>query len=328
MAESGFKNVSVQADRVIVSRPFDVIGGGIATVLYVLFLYALFDDGFPLRRIETGYVIAFAVSTILWLWYMSGRRMTTIFDAAEGKVYRKNLFLTEKTLDFADLGGIVEVSHRADCSGGSYFKIATRANRFGKGYRLTKTYKGADTEFLYMRTAALPAIEAMAGLEGRTEEAKAEVDLNNPVFYSKNGGLYARRFWRRPLFFLCLGLVIVVVGWRQPNVWTMGIGAAIAVIMLALPVTKVVLDTDNQVIRTYALLGLRERRRIPFADYLAVESTRTSTNGIYSGTTLEMRFAGEHKNVPLATAYFTRSLTALAAETEAILQGGVKAKDS
>lgn len=328
MAESEFKNVSVQADRVVVSQPFDLLGGVIATALYVLILYALFEKGFPLRQIRTGFIIAFAITTAIWLWYMAGRRMTTVFDAAEGKVFRRNLFRTEKVLDFTALDGIVEVSHGAGYSGGSYFKIAPKANRFGKGYRLTRTYKGADTEFLYMRTVAIPAIEAMAGLEGRAVEAAAEVDLDSPGFYTKAGGHYVRRFWRRPLVFLCFGLALAAFGWSGANNWAIGTGLGIALVMLLLPVSKLVLDTDDKVISTYHMLGLRQKQRIPFADYLAVESTRTRINGIYTGTTLEMRFAGDHKNLPLATVYFTGSLGGLAAETEAILQGGGSDDDS
>lgn len=332
MAEPASKNVTRTQDTLTISQPFDVIGGVIATALYALILYALFDDGFPLRQVRTGYVIAFAITTAIWVWYMAGRRIVTVFDATAGKMYRKNLLRTVKALNFADIDGIVEVFQRADCTGGRYYKIAPKANPYGKGYRLTKTYPGGNIKFpdiaeLYdMRVAVIPAIEEMVGLKGRAEAA--EVDLDSTAFYSRVGRQYIRRFWRRPLVFLCFGLALAAFGWGEANNWAVVTGLGIAAAMLLLPVSKLVLDTDEQVVLTYNLLGLREQRRIPFADYLAVESTRNSTNGIYTGTALEMCFDGDHKNVPLATVYFTSSLAGVAAETEAIIRSARPRDDS
>lgn len=322
MPDHAFDSALVGDGRVVVLLPLRRLAAAVATLAYCGLLYVFVEDGFPVHNRAPAYWIAFAIVTAIWLWYMARLKTTTVFDAADGSVRRRNLLMPVKSFAFDEVAEIVEVRHEEGMYKGSYFKIAPKANRYGKGYRLTKTYSGADPELIAMRTVVVPAIQAMLRPAGAaaTEQTQA-TDLDTPRFYRRRGGKYARRFWRTSACFLAAGVAAAIFGIRDGNAWTTGFGIFLLVVPCVLT-TKIVLDTDARLVRVYSLFGLRERRSVPFSAYLAVEATRNSGNGIYVGTNLEMRFDGEYANVPLAMAFFTGSLAGLADETEAIVRAG------
>lgn len=321
MPDGMFRNVSVRDGRVVVVSQLRLFAAAASTLLYCLILYGLGEDGFPVRRSLTAYWVTFLVATPVWLWYLAQQKATTVFNAAERLVRRRNLLWPMKALPFDDVDGITEVGHEEGGATGSYFRIALKGNRYGKGHLLTKAYSGADPELLYLRAVAIPAIQRMIHPEGEpTAEPDRGVDPGNPRFYSKIGGKYVRRFGRAIVFLLAAGGCIAALGLRDGNGWTVGLGASLAALSL-MCTAKIGLDTDTRLVRVYMAFGLWEQRTAPFSDYVAVEATRNSGGGIYRSTRLEMRFEGKHRNVPLAMVYFTGSLAPLADETDAIVRG-------
>ena len=113
------KNVTVHTDRVTVILPFTWVGALVATAVYALVLYALYEDGFLRRPTVLAYPITFAVATLLWLWYMAKRRIVRTFNAANRSVERKNILWREKMLRFDDVAAVSEVGYKGIVPPGS-----------------------------------------------------------------------------------------------------------------------------------------------------------------------------------------------------------------
>ncbi|MCD8141372.1 MAG: hypothetical protein LUE17_16680 [Planctomycetaceae bacterium] len=304
--------------RAVVVRPFSFFRALLATIPYGVVLAILHDEGFPAnaRNFEFNAVV-FAIATVLWLGYLVKLRRTTIFDPEEGRVTVRNLLWAEKTLLPDDITALVEVVDGRT----SYFKIAPRRDRFGKGYRFTRSFSGADERLIAMRATIIPAIEAMMGIH-QNEVGVNEISLERPKYYSRRDGQFTRRFWRRSLLFLVIYLPLIASGIMTGNVYAIGVGSVLLFLCDFLPTSKIVFDTDEVVVRVYNFLGLRLRRSIPFSAFISMQSTRHSYNFIYVMTTLSMVFEDPHKDLQLGAVYFTGSLTRLADETEAIIRLG------
>ncbi|MCD8351153.1 MAG: hypothetical protein LUC93_11140 [Planctomycetaceae bacterium] len=308
-------SVVLEDRRAVVTRPFSILRALVATIPYGVVLGILHDEGFPFnsRNFEANAVV-FAIATVLWLGYLVKLRRTTIFDPEEGRVTVRNLLWTEKSLLPDDITALIEVVDGRT----SYFKIAPRKDRFGKGYRFTRSFSGADARLAAMRATIIPTIEAMMGIN-QNEVAMDDIDLERPKWYSRRDGQFTRRFWRRSLLFIVICLPLIASGIMTGNVYAIGAGSVLLFLCDLLPTSKIVLDTDEAVVRVYNFLGLRQQRCIPFAAFISMHSTRHTYNYIYMMTTLSMVFEDPYKDVQLAATYFTGSLTRLADETEAIV---------
>ncbi len=323
-----FKNIAAGEKRITITKPFKIIPAVIATAIFAFILYALLEDGFPLRQTDTPYVVVFVVSTLVWLWYIARLKTTTIFEAESGIIRRKNLLGFGKTLRFDQVADITLVVKDEGCWQGEFFKIAPKNDRFGKGYILTKTYSDFDDELEHLRHVIVPELRTMLGvaveeeMQENTEAGKsnaAPVPPEAPRFFSKSGGVYSRRFWRQIIFYLILALFFIIWGVASKNYIAAGVGAVFLLAACCFQ-AKVSLDTDTNMVRVYLCFGLWERTVIPFSQFVSIGSTRSSTNGIYGGTSLDMHFSGKIKTVPLAKVYFTKNLDSLAKEAETILQ--------
>jgi hypothetical protein len=325
-----YKNVAVSDRQVTITKPFKIIPGVIATLIFGIFLYALVEDGFPLRHTRTPYLVVFVAATLIWLWYVARLKTTTVFDAESGTIRRKNLFGLGKTLRFDQVADVTLVVKDEGCWQGEYFKLSPKNNRFGKGYILTKTYSDFDEELEHLRHGVVPELRRMLGVveegtaatDAQPEERRKQTDTPTlpeaPRFFSKSGGVYSRRFWRQITFYSVLALGFIVWGLADKNYIAAGLGAVFLIAACCFP-AKVSLDTDTNTVRLFLCFGFWQRHVIPFSQFVTIGSTRSSTNGIYNGTSLEMHFSGKTKNVTLARVYFTGGLDGLATEAETIV---------
>lgn len=327
------KNMTVEDGRITIVNPLSIIQTLIAVAAYGGLLFVLVEDGFPFRRFTLPYLIAFLIFTAIFVLFLASRKTTTVFDAAERKVYRRNLLWSTAVLDFDDIAGVTAVAHSESGSSGEYYKISLKADPLGKGYRLTNLYSATDDEALYMRMAAMPALEKMfagsaaSGTEGSVEQAvggrgDAVPELpENPVFYRKNGGKYVRLYFYRVLPFLIIGAAVVGQGVSSGKIQTVGFGLILMAVTALFPF-RLILDTEDKLIRIGRVYGLWEKK-VPFEQYDGIQVVRQTTNGIYTGTHLEMQFADGKGDFSVGWAYFTKKLDPLLRETEAVILGGV-----
>lgn len=333
-----FKNIHVSERQITITKPFKIIPGVIATLIFAIVLYALVEDGFPLRHVKTPYLVALVVSTLVWAWYVARLKTTTVFDADSRTIRRKNLFGLAKTLRFGEVADITLVIKDEGCWQGEYFKISLKNNRFGKGYILTKTYSDFDDELEHLRHVVVPEIrtildvaeEGIDTMNAQPEEGRTQTGIpvlpEAPRFFSKSGGVYSRRFWRQITFYSILALFFIIWGLADKNYIAAGLGAVFLIAASCMQ-SKVSLDSDTNMVRVFLCFGFWQKSVIPFSQFVSIGSTRSSTNGIYNGTSLDMHFSGQTKNVTLAKVYFTGSLDGLAMEAETIITASL-AKDS
>lgn len=310
-----FKNIDVSERQITITKPFKIIPGVIATLIFAIILYALVEDGFPLRHIRTPYLIALVVSTLVWTWYVARLKTTTVFDADSRTICRKNLFGMGKTLRFDEVADITLVIKDEGSWQGEYFKISAKNNRFGKGYILTKTYSDFDDELEHLRHVVVLEIRTILGVveEGvdttnaQPEEGRTQTGIpalpEAPRFFSKSGAVYSRRFWRQIMFYVIVALGFLIWGLVDKNYFAAGVGAIFLIAACCMP-AKVSLDTDTNMVRLFLCFGYWQRTVIPFDQFVSIGSTRNTTNGIYNGTSLDMHFSGKTKNVTLAKVYF------------------------
>lgn len=326
---SGLKhnNIGLEEGRVTIVKPASILKLAVATGIYALLLYALYDEGFPFRRFSAGLAIAFVVFTLIWVWYVARQKTTSTFVEAERRVYRRNMLWTTAVLEFADIDSVTGVDVSEGYGRGTFYKIAMKSDVYGKGHRLTRTYGDTDDELSYMRLAAKPALDKMLAAVGGGENPEAgpatPIVPENPVHYRKSGANYVITYPKRIAGFLLVGAVLLLYGLFN------GLGAiatvgAILVGVTFLFVARITLDTEMRVIRVGKAFGMREKR-IPFDQFAGVYVVRSTTNGIYTGTTLFLRFEGEQPDVELARVYSTKGLKALERETEAIIHGVLEA---
>lgn len=345
MAVQQHGNISVEDEQVSVTLPFDYFGALIATGAYGLILFAMVDDGFPLRRITLPYLVMFVIATLVWGWFMARRRIVTTFDGRERKVYRRNLLGMVKTIDFARIGSVTPVENTGMFSGGgSHYSIKLADDRHGKGYTLTNTTTAANPERVFFLTAALPKIQEMFSADdvqtadggGTSETSRAATgETGNAVpertrFFRQRNGVYTRRktfiaIGATFLGLMMLGSAIVVgVSGKDSDMTSMlisgGLGALLAWFGMT-RIAKVELDTQERKIRMCNWLGFRRKRSYDFTQFSGFNSTRHYTNGIYTGTELSMCFVDGSSEPSLASALRTKKLTAFSEEVEQIIFG-------
>ena len=207
-------NIRIEDGRAVVTKPFAVLSGVIATAAYGFVLFALFESGFVIRNVSLPLVIVFLVSTAAWVWYMAGRKIVTTFEAAEGRVYRRNFLYTTAVIDFSDIAGVFEMSESGDGGTSVYFRISLKSDEYGKGYRLTRSYAPTDDEAVYMKRTGLEALNVMiagasqagGGDGGPADAAGIPLTL---VAYARTGNRFARTSWLGVGVFLLVGLVVI-----------------------------------------------------------------------------------------------------------------------
>lgn len=316
-------NIAMEDKRIAITMPFYWLRGIIATGIYGLFLFILIEDGFPLRHFSIGNLVVFLVTTAIWLWYVARQKTVTTFDAIDKKAYRRNPLYTMNEVDFADIAEITAVSESGTGGGGTYFKIALKKDRLGKGIRITDSYKETDLEMLRLTNTVLPAVAKMLEeAEGGGETAERKTGFpENPSCYRKVDAHYVFNRAGRAMCVVLVGLAILALGLYKGEWVLWAAGIAIALYSLVI-IVAIDMDTAARTITLNRAFGLW-KKSLPMKRFVAINITRSHTNGFYTGTTAAMEFAEPEQTADLAWAYFTKKLSVLVDESNAIIFGSL-----
>lgn len=238
--------IEVRDGNVSATTPLPLMKALVATGIYGIVFYALLEDGFPFRHFALSYLIVFAVTTLIWGWYVLRLRITTTFDSHAKTASRRNLLFTVESIPFSDIADVTKVRESGE---GAYFKIAMKKDPLGAGRRLTGTYVDGEAEYEFFKEHALPAIEEMLDTARKESGEVAEEQLTelpeNPVSYRKIGALYVRRMWWGVCAAVAVGLYIIISALRSGDsgVALIGVGAILFTLVL---IHSITLDTENR----------------------------------------------------------------------------------
>ena len=340
------RNVSIEGEQVAVTLPFDYFGGCIAIAAYVGVVALLVEAGFPHRLFTAGHIGFFLIVTLIWAWYMSRRRVVTTFDGRERRVTRRNLFGMEKTFDFADIGGVMSIDNSG---GGSYYSLKLANDVHGKGYLLTRTMNEASPERAFFQASVLPKIQEMlaAGKQGASSVAPGRADAGSASrgisgaryalpeqtrFFRRRGMVYTRSKALGSAIVMLLGAALIVAGFvALLGKGDSGVTGALVMLGLGLlflwfgvnRIFKIELDAGEKKIHLCNWLGYRRKRSRDFADFSGFSTTRNYTNGIYTGTEMELCFSDGTVEPGLVHVFMTKKLTGLSDEIENIIYGAL-----
>lgn len=316
-AGPAYRKVIVEENRVSLTVSLDWLRAGLATAAYAFILYALFDYGFPHRRFSLTSLVVFLAFSAAWLWYVARQKSVAVFDANDRKVHRRNLLYGLPDIDFSEIAEITAVGESGGGSGGTYFKIAFKADKLGKGVRITDNYRGTDLEFVHLTQKALPAITAMLEADNAGAPDRSAGLVENPSRYVKTGSQYVQKRWGRIGGAIAIGLVLLVYGF-QKGAFGLCLGGAAVLLYSVFVVNVVVLDTAAKTITLAKAFGFW-KSTYAMERFVGISVTRTHTNGLYSGTSADIEFANPAKTVQLAHVYFTKGLSVLVDESNAII---------
>lgn len=270
--------------------------------------------------------------TVIWLFLMRNFGSRIIFDPSSRKVYKKTLVGHKELMGFEDIAEIapVEESSQNCAVTSTYFKIAPKGDRFGKGVRLTTSFTAKDRDkFIEEELPSLARIldlgTAAPASGAPTDEARdagAVSPPENPRRYRKNGEMYTLPFRLRILVLIVAALVCFAVapGIDEPNVGYLVAGIGAALLLLAFfSQTRLTLDRSSRTITLVTGFGLLKKTN-SFDDFEGLSVNRETLNFIPSGTYLFMNVAGRKAPILLAKTYlFTKKLNAVGEETMRIL---------
>lgn len=290
---------------------------------YFIALIIAFHEG--LAELSVAGCLIFAIATLFFLACLVRQRVTTVFDRLERTVHRRNPLQAMADIPFADIAEIAMVND----AGAVYFKIAPKADRLGKGFRITRNYDNNNEEFFYMLMRARPAISGMLEAGREQDSAAASAWLaERPVLYSRSGHVYTFASWRNQIMALIVS-VAMLSAFAFLDDWLRWIGLVIG--GLAFPAAffidnRIIIDARAKTIRFATPVGLLETS-LPLSRYSGLHVVRNYTNGLYTHTTVSLEFRDPEQRVDLYSAIWTKTLSALAVETEAIISAAKDGPD-
>jgi|GEM_PF-5321677 len=292
-------------------------------LIYIIALIIAFYEG--LAELNRVGVTVFAVSTPIFLICLLRLQVTTVFDRLKRTVHRRNLLHAMADIPFEQIAEIVMVNDM----GPVYFKIAPQGDRLGKGFRITRNYDNRNEELLYMGLKALPAISEMLGARPESSSTQAAAGLaEHPLLYAKSGHIYTFTTWRNQ------GLALVIAGlmltgsayiddWLRWLVLAFGVLAFLAVFLVT---HRITIDVKEKSILFSTLSGLFNTS-LPLSRYSGLSVVREHTNGLYTHTTVHLQFRDPDVSTDLYWAIWTKTLSALATETQAIIADALARPD-
>lgn len=319
-------NILVECDRVTLKSIPPWIHTFLLTAFYAIALIFAFHEG--LADWSIAGCVLFAVSTPIFLVCLVRQKVTTVFDRLERTVHRRNPLWTMAGIPFEEIAEITMV----DDAGAVYFKIAPKANRLGKGVRISRNYDGRSGEFLYMIMRCLPAVSGMleeCQTPGADPATASAMLAEHPVLYSRNGSVYTFTTWRNQ----CLALVLsagMLLGFAYLEDWMRWIGLVIGCLafLAAFVVNnRIVIDAGEKTIRFSDLFGIL-KTTFSLSRYAGLRIVREYTNGIYTHTTASMEFRDPEVTSDFYWAVRTNTLSALAEETQAIIAAALAGPDN
>ena len=308
-------NILVEKDRVTLKSVTPWIHTFILVMFYVIALILAFHDG--LAELSLVGCAVFVVSTPIFLAFIVRQKVTTVFERRKRTVHRRNPVHAMADIPFDEIAEITMVND----TGTTYFKIAPHADRLGKGFRISRNYDVHNEEFLYLLIKGLPAISSMLeesrGAQPTTDTARL---AERPVLYSKNGHLYTFTTWRSQCLALVLSAAMLSV-FAGLDDWMRWIGLVIgglAFLGIFLVNNRIVIDAKEKTIQFSDLCGLL-KTTLPLSRYSGLRIVREHTNGFYTHTIAYMEFRDPELTSDLYWAVWTKTLSVLAEETQAII---------
>lgn len=282
--------------------------------LAALYVMALIVAG------QVGSVTGGAVSAVATLILIVGlvrQRVTTVFDRRQQAVYRWNRFQALGVIPFAEISEVAMAHYTSTV----YFEIVLKADRRGKGLRLSRNYEAGNEEFLYMIMKARPAISSMLEESpGPATETDAARPDEHPVFFARNGSLYTFTTWRTQLCALVLSAAMLT-GFACVDDWVRWPGLVIGVLaFLAAFIVdnRITIDAGEKTIRFSSLFGIF-KTSLPLSRYSDLRVIHEHAGNIYLQTAVYMLFRDPELKRDFHWVIWTRNIRALVEETEAII---------
>ena len=308
-------NILVEDGRVTLKSVPPWIHVFLLAATYAIAMILAFHEG--LAKLSVAGCSIAAVATSIFLVCLVRQAVTTVFDRLEQTVHRRNPLHTMASIPFDEIAEITMV----DNAGAVYFKIALNANRLGKGIRISRDYDGRGEEFLYMMLKGLPAISGMLGKCQQADPARASAMLaEHPVLYARNGSVYTFTTWRNQILALVFSaFMLTCFAYNDSWMRWIGLGAGCLAFLAIFVVTnQIVIDAKEKTIHFSNLFGIL-KTTFPLSRYAGLNIVREYTNGLYTHTMVYMRFRDPEFTNDFYWAVWTKTLSALAEETEAII---------
>lgn len=276
-------------------------------IFYLLSLLFAFCLGLVLAalRISAGLQDLTIVSVFflgLVLLLASGGLTKIVFDN-ERQLMQKKMFgvLPVISIAFEKLDRITVVRNTLS---GYNFRAFRKNDKYGKGVVVSSGYgKDTDKNALAFVNEVIPAVDAF--LKVNTVET-VKAPILEYEFFRVNSTKYQVK--KNTLFLFFIAALFLSFGISE-LIHTRFLSEAPLIVRYALVVgsfflgisgiitifTKIVFDTSEKTVEVISPLGLRNRV-YAFADFQGVQVVRKTTNGVHSGTEVQMYFEDRVKN--------------------------------
>ena len=277
-------------------------------IFYLLSLLFAFVLGILLvyLRISTGLqdmVPVTLVFVVIILMLVAGGATKIVFDN-ERQLMQKKLFgiLPVISVAFEKLEGITIVRNTL---GGFNFRAFRKNNKYGKGIVVSSGYsKETDKNAQAFVNEVVPAVEAFLSKVRDVETVKAPIleytffSVNSTKYQVKKDVLFLSFIAVLFFAFAISELIHTRIMTEAPVIvkyaliagsFLLGIGGIAGVF------TKIIFDTSEKTIEVISPIGLGNRV-YAFADYQGVQVVRKTTNGMHSGTEVQLYFQDPVKN--------------------------------
>lgn len=291
---------------------------------------------FFMEAIPHEYRIAIAVALLAAIpfIYFVQKAISISFSADSQTVYINYPVIGRfKLISFSEIAHIGFVSESNNFTAfkpvGGHYRIATKADPFGKGIKLLLDVDTNSQQVADFCNFALPAIDTMLNAGQPAQATPLISRLDSKFITEKADGLYTFRHYRwlaNILWLALLGVgVLLTVNYINEG-FTEWVDYAAVLLCVVLPVVSLyrnarifVFDMQAKTLTVEYPGGLfkKEYNLFEFAGFYTV---RNKHNGIYMGTELFMQFTGK-PNVKLGDFYSTKRLNTAVQELEALLKG-------
>lgn len=307
--------------------------GGLVLIGLFAGLFFLYIEKPPSRETPWEFAAMIAITLFpglpgcLYTFFFGLRhlRYSVVFDGDARELRESNLFGFIRTVPFSEIGAIRKVS--VEGSDKEFFKVVRKGRLFERGWRLTPDKSLGDEAIHHIATVVLPAVNTMIFGDALGSEAirsrpdpAALWDLRH---YSLADGAYVLNVPRSitgPLVFLICVSVILIFRYSIISVSVV----SIYTIYRLCTAERIVLDTENKVIRFEKRFFRTTMETIPFDRYLSVEES-DQPDPLYPPF-INIRYKshsfGESERL-LARSYSRQKLGEIAAETESIILSAV-----